>query len=317
NTDGTLAEHIFKVKITDACANVGSQEIPFQVKDCKAPTAYCIFGLSADMLPTGEVELWASDFNAGSFDNCTDMENLRLTFADPAVYPDSTSRTFLCSDGEIGTVEVELWAQDVAGNRSFCTTFVNIQASSGGFPCVGANNNFIGGRIATEMGEGIRGVNILVSGQDSTQMQSDEGGMYFVNNAQTGHDYTFTPVLDEHPLNGVTTYDLVLMTRHILGTQHLDSPYKMIAADVNNSGTITTFDVVQVRKLILNIYDAFPNNTAWRFVPWNYDFQQPDYPFEELYPEFLNINNLSETRLNLNFVGIKIGDVNGSAVVQP
>jgi hypothetical protein len=67
-------------------------------------------------------------------------------------------------------------------------------------------------------------------------------------------DFTITPVKDDNPLNGVTTYDLVLMSKHILGIEPLGSPYKMIAADANKSNSITTFDIVELRKLILGIY---------------------------------------------------------------
>ena len=40
---------------------------------------------------------------------------------------------------------------------------------------------------------------------------------------------------------------------HILGMDELDSPYQMIAADANNSGTITSADLVEIRKLIREI----------------------------------------------------------------
>lgn len=50
------------------------------------------------------------------------------------------------------------------------------------------------------------------------------------------------------------------------GIKPLNSPYKMIAADANHSNSITTFDVVEIRKLILGIYSKFPNNTSWRFA---------------------------------------------------
>lgn len=66
---------------------------------------------------------------------------------------------------------------------------------------------------------------------------------------------------------GVTTFDLIFMTRHILGTQPL-SGYGQIAADVNKSGSVTTFDVVQTRKLILGIEQTFPGrNQPWVFIP--------------------------------------------------
>ena len=69
------------------------------------------------------------------------------------------------------------------------------------------------------------------------------------------------------PLNGVTSYDLVLLSKHILGIEILDSPFKLIAADVNYSGSVTSFDIVTTRKIILGITLNFPENRSWRYVP--------------------------------------------------
>jgi hypothetical protein len=155
-----------------------------------------------------------------------------------------------------------------------------------------------------------------VSGVVQQSIESDVFGAYAAEELVTGSDYTITPVLDENPLNGVTTFDLVLITRHILGVQLLDSPYKMIAADVNNSGTITTLDVIQLRRLILSIDDEFANNTSWRFVPAAYSFPVATNPWFESFPEVINVNDLSSGALSdQDFIGVKIGDVNGSAVL--
>ena len=52
--------------------------------------------------------------------------------------------------------------------------------------------------------------------------------------------------------NGVSTLDLVLIQRHIfLGLTKLDSPEKLLAADVNKDGKVTASDLVELRKLIL------------------------------------------------------------------
>jgi hypothetical protein len=128
-----------------------------------------------------------------------------------------------------------------------------------------------------------------------------------------GGDYTVTPVKDVDPLNGVTTFDLVLITKHILGAQLLNSPYKIIAADANKSNSVTTFDLVQLRKLILFIDLEFPNNTSWRFVKKNYNFPNPANPWSATFPEVININDIAASQLAADFVAIKIGDVNGSA----
>ncbi|MEL7252520.1 MAG: hypothetical protein AAFO03_29190, partial [Bacteroidota bacterium] len=98
-----------------------------------------------------------------------------------------------------------------------------------------------------------------------------------------------------------------------LGTQLLDSPYKLIAADVNKSNTVTTFDMIQLRKLILNIDTEFSNNTSWRFVETAYNFPEPTNPWVETFPELINENNLNTDITDADFVAVKIGDVNGSA----
>jgi Cohesin domain len=127
-------------------------------------------------------------------------------------------------------------------------------------------------------------------------------------------DYTITPALDTDPLNGVTTYDLVLISRHILGLEPLDNPYKMIAADANKSNAITTFDIVEIRKLILGIYANLPANTSWRFINKSQVFSQYNNPFADPIQE--NIKVSSTTHPPYNFVGVKTGDVNNTAVAN-
>jgi len=86
----------------------------------------------------------------------------------------------------------------------------------------------------------------------------------------------------------------------------------MIAADVNKSGSITAFDMVELRKLILYINTEFPDNTSWRFVPTTFDFANPANPFAASFPEAYNVNNLTAD-MQADFVAIKVGDVNDSA----
>ena len=69
----------------------------------------------------------------------------------------------------------------------------------------------------------------------------------------------------DNPLNGVSTYDLVLISRHILGLTPL-SGFKMLAGDANTSGTLTNFDIVELRKQILGIYYNLPESRSWRFI---------------------------------------------------
>ena len=125
---------------------------------------------------------------------------------------------------------------------------------------------------------------------------------------------TVTPSKDNDHINGVSTLDLVLMTYHILGLQILDSPYKMIAADVNNDGKITTSDIIGARFLILNMTPSFTNNTSWRFIPADYEFSNPQNPWGGEIPEYNYMLDIPVTEFD--YIAIKVGDVNGTAIPE-
>ena len=108
----------------------------------------------------------------------------------------------------------------------------------------------------------------------------------------------------------------VLISRHILGLEPLNTPYKQIAADANKSNTITTFDIVELRKVILGINSELPSNTAWRFVEKSQVFTDPSNPFADVIRENMTIANIQANMFNGDFVGVKIGDVNASATAN-
>lgn len=67
---------------------------------------------------------------------------------------------------------------------------------------------------------------------------------------------------------GLSTFDLALINKHVLGITPFDSGYKIIAADANKSNSVTTFDIVELRKLLLGVYEELPmQEQPWRFIP--------------------------------------------------
>ncbi len=297
-----------RYKAIDNCNNQKDCNTTVTVKDCKKPTPYCKNGLVIEIMQTGMIQIWASDFNAGSFDNCTSQSQLKLSFSSNV---NNTSKTYTCDD--LGQQPVQIWVTDLAGNQDFCETFIIIQDN------MGACNDDpqIAGKVATAANQGVQGVSINLNspGGFGNNTTTNANGAYNVN-VPSGNDFTITPVLDVNPLNGVSTFDLVLISKHILGVQLLDSPYKIIAADANRSNSVTTFDLVEIRKLILFINTNFPNNTSWRFVKKSHVFANPANPFATQFPEVINLNNVSVNSLANDFVAVKIGDVNGSAAVN-
>jgi hypothetical protein len=276
----------------------------------------------------GMVALWASDFLQYTEDNCTPTAQLKTGirrsgqadgqgattgFPKNADGTPQTGVTFTCAD--LGTQLVELWSIDKAGNADYCETYVLIQDNAG----VCGTNATIAGALQNEEVEGIEDANVELDGSSNgtpvlSEVFSNPSGEYLFSNALPySGNATVTPTLDIDHLNGVNTYDLVLISRHILGLEPLNTPYKLISADANKSGTVTTFDIVEIRKLILGTYNKLPNNTSWRFVDKAQVFTNPANPFADVIREDLQIVAIQQSLSNGDFVGAKIGDVDGTA----
>ena len=319
--------HKIKWFISDGCGNEKVCEYNIIIKDCKAPTVVCLNGLSVNIMPTGMIQLWATDFLQYAEDNCTPTNLLKYGirkagtgtgFPVDAQGNPITNVTFDCT--ELGAQLVELWAIDVAGNADYCETFVIVQDNIGS--CGNNPGVVVSGALKTEMLDGIEEAEVNLEGNAPSlpsniaamDLSDNIGTFWFINTLPMGANYTVTPVKDDNPLNGLTTYDLVLISKHILGIEPLGSPYKMIAADANKSNSITTLDIVELRKLILGIYQEIPNNKSWRFVDKSYNFPNSDNPFQEVFPESKTISDMQSNFFDLNFVGVKVGDVNNTAV---
>jgi len=171
------------------------------------------------------------------------------------------------------------------------------------------------GEVFTEMGTPVDAVTFQLKKQNvrPTEYFTNETGAFHFYPVDGCRRYEVYPRKDDNHRQGISTLDLVLLQRHILNVTPLDSPYKRIAADVNNSGSITTFDLVSLRKLILEIDTRFTDNTSWRFVPANYLFPDPENPFETPFPEYAHTDTLASD-FRQNFIAIKVGDLNNSAV---
>ncbi len=117
--------------------------------------------------------------------------------------------------------------------------------------------------------------------------------------------------------NGVTTVDLILIQQHILGIRPLPTPYKIIAADIDGNDFVSTVDLVFLRRAILGIDSSFPNgNSSWRFVLADHEFVNPENPFAGDFPEYLDFSTIPSGQVAANFIGVKVGDVNESAVTD-
>jgi hypothetical protein len=335
-----IGSHQFIVNLADGCGNTNMITIPFSVVDCVGPTPSCIAGIAVPLMPlppntdadgdgdfdAGAAMLQAIDFIASPItQECSGPVRYSINLAGQIPSPTQTSLVLTCDN--LGTQIIEVYAWDNANNPTrvqpngtvggrnfgFCQTFVIVQAG-GQVNCGGIMlTGMISGRILNELGQAVPQVDVNVSGYMAMSTNTEADGNYFAEDLPHGGPYTITPYRDNNAINGVTTFDLIQINKHILGTQLLGSPYKMIAADANNSKSITTLDIIQIRRVILGLANTYPNNTTWRFIDASFTFPDPTNPWLTPFPEVIQINSLSATLNNRNFVAVKIGDVNNSA----
>jgi hypothetical protein len=336
-----IGSHAYRIEVRDACGNLAVKILNFKVIDCKGPAPTCINGLSTtlraltppiDANGDGKVDLAAVTLNATDFVASPAIDcsgPIRYSISREGQTPDinQTKIIFVC--GDEGVVLVNLYAWDQANNPTrvqpngtvggpnygFCLTYVDVQNNSNICKPVFIPNGAVKGLITNENGAAMGQVQVTLSDQVPQQVMTTSAGEYSFENLVEGRDYSVTPRLEGDDVNGVTTFDLIIIRRHILGIQLFDSPYKLIAADANNSRTVTTLDMVLLQKLILGIDIKLAFNSSWRFVDANYKFKDATNPWKEGFPEVVNINNLVGKKINASFIAVKIGDVNASATL--
>ena len=123
------------------------------------------------------------------------------------------------------------------------------------------------------------------------------------DNVPNGHDYELTIVQTRHLndfLNGVSTLDMVMIQRHLLGIDPFAKEEMHIAADVNGDGYVSVYDLLYLRRLILGINNFIAE--SWRVR------SKADLKLNSI-----AIKNLSQDIINADFAIIKVGDINGSA----
>lgn len=288
----------------------------FVVRGNVPPTPICIANLSWSLGFQGTTEVWASDFDSKSHGGCNGNDDLLFSFTSPLDlnYP-QTHQVFTCDDipDNISTsIPLEVYVIDESGLYEACSVYLQLIDSNDICPDDSGMTS-ISGKIMTEKNEPIEEVMVELdnmSADASMMSMTGAGGDYAFANLSVQNQYMIIPYSNEDPLNGVSTLDLLMIQRHILGQENLVSPYKLIAADIDRSGSISAIDLIELRKLILGIYEDLPENNSWTFVPEKHDFVDAGNPWD--YPNYIDIESLRNEEVDNDFVAIKIGDVNES-----
>ncbi len=310
-----LESHEITFVASDGCGNVNIESIHITFVERKAPTPVCETGLVAEIdSHLKEITIWAIDFESGSsFDNCTAYEDLQFSFSENA---NDISKTFDCS--QLGLNDVEIWVTDEFGNQDFCITTIEIQDNLNACdPGTGTGAKaIIGGVVETEMGAAIVDVQMDISGSNTATTNTDQNGGYDFVDLDVNGNYVVGAAKNNDPNNGVSTFDLVLIARHILQITPFENPYKLIASDVDDNQTVDIFDMIAIRQLVLRAVDTYPNGYSWKFIEKDFVFTNPLNPWLDNFDAYINANNLTGNKMDADFIGVKLGDVDNSAEVN-
>lgn len=301
--------------VSDRCGNVDECSNIFTIEDTKAPTPYCQSEvITVVMEEDRSATIWASDFNINSTDNCYRDSDLVFSFSSDIT---ETSRVFTCDslDGEETLFTLRMYVTDPAGNQDFCEVTMNIQDNRN--ICSETNPDVrisLGGSIKDELDVVIPEVDVTIMATVDEFPKSkiiDDTGEYIFGNLPMYTDYELTPKRLTSYMEGVSTQDLIHMQRHILKINELDSPYKVIAADINGDEKVSAADLSNLRKLILGIYNELPGITSWKFVDATQTFDDIHKPFP--INEKMLMSDLDYDYMDANFIAVKVGDVNNTA----
>lgn len=279
--------------------------------------------------------LWAEDFSNLTMDEMNSQPQPVFSFSPHRYIPDTLMTA--CNIPGFGTpVLWQIWTQtsgeDLDGDGKLDWNadmvvvlpieIIFLEHSSCCCQPATSLTNTIKGIIQTAPdGEGVELVNVsfLQEGASHPTFITNPDGRYSYGPTVVTADSSLiiSPDRNDNHKLGVTTIDLVKLQKHLLGIQHLKSPYQWIAADANNSNSLSAIDFVEIRKIILGFNSEFSHSRSWRFIRSDVElsdsmFIWPGGPIgsmEDL-DEYILIQ--IDSSLSYDFIGVKTGDITGA-----
>lgn len=246
-----------------------------------------------------ESDLHSFVLQGGQFDFRANKETQLFSFSLPLNYDHKDIRLFVNQlDSSIkGRKNVEKFDNFIANDISL----TDFYRSNYGI------NKDIKGHIKDWRGYPMEGVRISVENQLFTSLYDGRFEFMDILVNETTH---FQLQKDIPAKTGISTADLIRLQQHLTGEKLFDQPYQWIAADLDNSGSITVEDLAVLKQVINGDFE----NMGWRFLPTEWLNKSTDY--QQKIPATIS-KLIAERIYTLNFTGIKMGDIDGSYTVDP
>lgn len=330
-----VGDHRFELRVTDACGNSTVEQIAFSVVDCYIETPVCAINLEVQLTALDverdvdgdgiidEAAAMLSAENLASMLNadCSRIYAYSVNDVGATVDFNADELILTCEDRYLKTVEVVVrdaannpYAMQPDGtmggpNYSKCLVQVSVQDDERICRACVANQLEIQGAVIDKDEQPINGVIVQLKEEEGVSVQVEPvDGQFQFTDLTLSNDYEVQPFKNDDVAAGITTVDMIILLRHINEIELITDPYILLAADINASGTITNLDFLLLRELLLERIEEFPGNTSWRFVPRDYQITDIAQPIPDRYQYF----NLLSCQLAQDFIGIKVGDLDGS-----
>lgn len=168
----------------------------------------------------------------------------------------------------------------------------------------------ISGKIVDVKGAPMAGVLLLVKDAEGTLVQvvsSDQEGMYELSDLPNETDYTLHLSKNGNWLENLSFRDLHMLSRLLLFN---DKIINLLASDVNQNGTVSTLDLVQLTRVLHLIDQGDDLAPAWQFI-YAYSpviANQANPPTNSTAFDGTNLY-LDGDIVGLDYVGIKTGNL--------
>lgn len=173
----------------------------------------------------------------------------------------------------------------------------------------------IGGIIRNEKGIRVTPDSIVFENENLIKKFciSENAGLHygFTLKTKTPGQYNYRMAKATQSRDAISTKDIVMIQRHILGIEKFKDTVQNIAADVNFNFQITASDITEIRRIVLGIKETFSIAKPWYFLKSDWrQIAKPNRPIADIEFKGILVQNFPLT--NVNVYALKMGDVDFS-----
>ena len=303
-----LGIHTITFNAVDACDNILQQNLLISVFDF-TPSSAC----NSITLEIGENSLLAvGPAQVLEDPGVLSQDDLTINFVNPSNFTQVIGSQLIldCTNLGLNQYAIEITTPD--GNSTICSNMIVLidpDARCG----VRSDEASVAGKIFNIHGEAVIDVDVQLRNDNELATGTDRFGLYQFDALPMGSSCEIIPENDQNHSLGISTFDMVLMQSHILQVKKLTNPYQHIAADVDQSGAIDILDLLEMRSLILFQTQRFTASPSYRFIEASHQFSNPNNPLAEEIPSVHICQNIEQSQADIDFISIKIGDIDGAS----